>query len=101
VPHGFVLTAANGGKYFDIEYPGATQTQSEKINDKNQLSGGYVDANGVTHGFGADPAKNKYLSVDYPNSIATVTRGINNADDFAGHYTDTNGVRHGFLAEPQ
>ena len=56
VAHGFILQGGLGGRFVQIDYPGATQTQVWGINNCGQLVGKYTDGSGVDHGFLATPA---------------------------------------------
>jgi probable HAF family extracellular repeat protein len=57
--HGFVLQGGLGGRFVQIDYPGATQTHVWGINNSGQMVGKYTDSAGVDHGFLATPT-NKY-----------------------------------------
>jgi len=81
---------------------GTGNTQATGINDKGLVSGFYVDAAGVNHGFEvsfANPAKPQLITVDVPFQGATSTQvlGINNFGQLSGVYTDAAGNSHGFV----
>jgi len=59
-----------------VPYPGATTTSVFGIaDDNNTITGSYVDANGLTHGFYGTLDGN-YTSFDFGNSGATQARAI-------------------------
>jgi probable HAF family extracellular repeat protein len=75
---------------------GVTSTNPRQINNKGVVAGGYVDSNGIQHGF---VLKGKNLTtLDAPNAVnVTVAEGINDAGQVAGLYTDSSSNRHAFL----
>lgn len=101
----------HGIQYTKIDYPGAVQTLAAAINDFGVITGGYVDTNGVTHGFVRLPLPRPiYLPVDHPNAVpsfdydweigpglSTDTIGINDCGEFVGEYVDANQVGHGYI----
>ncbi len=78
-----------------IDYPGATNTQVNGINDAGDTVGFYVDAAQKTHGFLLK--QGKFTSLDFTGATATQARAINNAGDIAGYYTYDDGLQHSFL----
>ncbi len=81
------------------DYPGASQTRPQKINDHNNVVGIFLDASGVSKGYVrfADGTFSDPL-VD-PNDTGNLTeaRCNNNQDLVGGDYTDSGGIFHGFL----
>lgn len=76
------------------------------LNDWGAITGFYLDASNVYHGFVRHP-DGKVTTFDAPG--ANVTAGsysgtfpvsINNRGEIAGYYLDSNGVNHGFLLLP-
>jgi hypothetical protein len=67
------------------------------INDRNILTGYYIDAAGLAHGFWG--ATSTIHSFDYPDAMFTVPTGINLAGRITGYYSGTDGVRHGFVRD--
>lgn len=84
--------------YEAIEYPGASGTRAEGINDSGQIVGSYTDSGGATHGFLYDGLQ-LFTPIDYPNAMSTVATDINNSGLIVGYYRDaTNSlIRRGFL----
>ncbi|MBZ5622105.1 MAG: right-handed parallel beta-helix repeat-containing protein [Acidobacteriia bacterium] len=78
-----------------IDYPGATSTQVNGINDAGDTVGFYVDAAQKTHGFLLK--QGKFTSLDFTGATATQGRAINNVGDIAGYYTYDDGLQHSFL----
>ena len=82
-----------------FDYPGTnTQTRPQKINDKGEIVGVYLDNTGASFGFTllgstfSPPIKD-------PNDAANLTegRGINNKEVVCGDYTDSSGLFEGFF----
>ncbi len=98
----FVLafTAAPSGvsepTYTTIDVPGATLTSASRINNRGQIVGGYVDADGNGHGFLLD--KGVFTTIDVPGATGTGVFGINNSGAIAGVYL-AGGTEHGFLLD--
>src|ERR1700761_5145743 len=69
-------------------YPGSTTTQISAINDNNEITGNYKNADGVEHGF-FGPLGGPYTSFDYPGGVETEPRSINNAGIIVGYAPDT------------
>lgn len=94
---GIVLSAATASaqQFLTINFPGATSTAPETINNIGQVVGSYVDSGGVTHGFLLSAGV--FTTVDFPGAIGTVAAGINNNGQIVGYYLDSNKLAHGFL----
>jgi hypothetical protein len=76
------------------------------INDEGTITGYFLDANNVFHGFVRSP-EGKFTSFDAPGADLTpgdyngTTPGaINDAGVITGQYYDVNGGTHGFLRSP-
>jgi hypothetical protein len=83
-----------------FDYPGTgNQTRPQKINDKGDIAGVYVDINGISHGFTMLANGTFSAPIDDPNSPTPFTegRGINNARTVCGDYLDANGAFEGFF----
>jgi hypothetical protein len=78
-----------------LDFPGATLTYGEGINDSGQIVGAYRDANGIYHGFVLSGGT--YTTIDAPGSTLTNAYGINNSGEIEGFYNDANGKQHGFV----
>jgi probable HAF family extracellular repeat protein len=89
--HGF-YRAANG-KMTQIDYPGASTTVCLGINDLGVISGYYVDADNVAHGF-------TLTNGAFHTSRWPVVAGMNNEGAFVGYYIGRNQVNYGFVATP-
>ena len=107
VNHGFLRSP--DGKFTTFDAPGAgtgsyqgTGCPSDcpvSINDWGAITGSYLDANYVSHGYLRSP-EGKILTVDPVGSTYTFPAGINDFGSITGYYTDANGVYHGFLTIP-
>lgn len=82
VDHSFIYS---GAVFSFINYPGASQTYVEAINNHGQLAGYYFDSSG-RHGFVGDGGV--FISIDYPVGIGTVLLDINDNGQFVGAYSD-------------
>jgi len=76
--HGYIIPF--GGKAKSIDYPNATYTVMEGLNNKGTASGQYQDASGVIHGFTYAVKTGKMVSFDAPGATLTQAWGINNND---------------------
>jgi len=86
------------GHFTSFDFPDATLTQGDDINEDGQIVGAYIDANGGTHGF--FKARNSYTSIDFPGAAVTTAWGINNRGQIVGDHRDTlSGFPRGFIAE--
>jgi len=81
------------------DYPGASQTRPQKINDMNNVVGIFLDASGVSKGFVRFADGTFSDPIVDPNDTGNLTeaRGNNNSDLICGDYTDSSGIFHGFL----
>src|SRR5579863_4075610 len=93
---------------FDGTFPGS-------INNEGTITGIYIDANSLYHGF-LRTSEGMFITVDAPGAGASVgTRfriflssininansiNINNRGTITGNYIDSNNVSHGFLRSP-
>src|SRR5271170_1749016 len=77
------------------------------INNFGAITGYYLDANNVFHGFLRSP-EGKFINFEAPGSDTTandfngtVPNAINDAGAITGSYVDVNFVGHGFLRSPE
>jgi hypothetical protein len=79
-----------------IVIPGATGgAQATGINNSQQVSGFYIDGNGVNHGFLLNFGQ--LVTLDAPGSIFTQALGLNNNGQVVGQYMDSQENTHGFV----
>jgi hypothetical protein len=90
---GFLRTRK--GRFVDIDVPGALVTGPLKINDRRQVVGIYVDAEGGLHGFLWD--NGDFKTIDVPGAAGTAVLGINDRGQMVGSYIDAEGAYHGFV----
>jgi len=109
VSHGFVRSPH--GKLGTFDAPGAGTAQGsgfgtfpESINDAGVITGHYIDAQRVSHGFLRSASDGKFLTLDAPGASSTpgsgegtFARSIGTNGAIAGDYTDAHHVRHGFF----
>ena len=106
--HGFVRDKAwrrRESDFIRIDHPDAgarpgTGTLALGLNDRGQIVGGYVDADGRGHGFLLDDGE--FTTIDHPDAaseprLGTVLFGINNRRQIVGQYIDTDLRCHGLL----
>jgi hypothetical protein len=113
VNHGF-LRSPVGDKLITFDAPGAGKTAGsgqgtfpESISDAGAITGRYIDANNVNHGFLRSPVGDKLITFDAPGAGKTAGSGqgtfpdsINKAGAITGHYIDSNNVNHSLLRTP-
>jgi probable HAF family extracellular repeat protein len=86
-----------GGVFTTLDYPGASDTFAEDINNLGDVVGFYSDLsgkNGYLYSGGA------FSVIAYPGARQTQAVGINDQGDIVGFYQDSARVLHGFLATP-
>ena len=86
--HGFIRYA--NGKTAQLDYPGSLSTACLGINDTGTITGFYLDAQNVSHGF--IYAKGKFHRSNLPG-----VAGMNDHGSFVGSLTK-NGVTYGYVA---
>ena len=107
VQHGFLRSRE--GKFTTFDAPGAgsgsyqgTGCPSDcptSLNDWGAITGVYIDANYVYHGYLRGP-KGNFATIDPVGSIFTLPSGINDFGSIAGYYVDADFVYHGFVTVP-
>jgi probable HAF family extracellular repeat protein len=102
-PGGFVF---RGGRYPNgavstIDVPGASSTTVYGTNNRGQLVGSYVDADGREHGFLLE--RDKVTAIDHPDApddpaaSNTAASDVNDRGQIVGFYADASGTYHGYL----
>src|SRR5262245_52370165 len=85
--------AANVGTFITFDPPGSTSTTPSGITPDGVVTGYYVDASGVTHGFLRAPMGASRPSTRRARSALTQPTSINPAGEIAGAYCDTAACR--------
>jgi uncharacterized membrane protein len=99
----FAQQAANSGSIQVIttfDYPGAGNlTLPQKINERGDVVGEFIDSNGVTRGFVRFSDGSFSDPIVDPNDTVGFTegRGINNSRTVAGDYVISDGTLHSFF----
>ena len=99
----FAQQAANSGSIEVIttfDYPGAGNlTLPQKINERGDVVGEFIDPNGVTRGFVRFSNGSFSDPIVDPNDTVGFTegRGINNSRTIAGDYVISDGTLHSFF----
>lgn len=79
-----------------IRVPGSEATFARGINARGDITGSYVDADGVLHGFLL--REGVFYPIDVPDAAFTIgARSINARGDIVGSFASADGVLHGFL----
>ena len=116
VRHGFVRTVANGSASFttfNVSSAGTSGTQGTipmNIDASGNITGFYIDANGVFHGFLRAASGTITAPIDAPGAAAVAAGhgftfagslpvGLDAAGGIAGIFSDANSVFHGFVRE--
>lgn len=89
------------GRVVTFAYPGGGDTTPFGINNKDEIVGAYLDADGNSHGFTlTTPLTHaQFAQVDDPNGVgSTVVNGVNDGGTLVGFYTDAAMNVDGFLA---
>jgi len=84
----------SGDSFYSFDFPGATLTFANGINDLDDIVGRY-DSAGRTHGYLLSKDGN-FTAIDFPGSVLTTANGINSRGDIVGHYDDPDGTTHGY-----
>jgi hypothetical protein len=107
--HGFLRSP--DGRFTTFDAPGVAVngpgvelgTVPNGINPAGAITGYYVDANYMNHGFLRSP-DGRFTTFDAPGAVppggGTVPSGINPAGAIIGLYYDASGVAHSFLRAP-
>jgi uncharacterized membrane protein len=99
----FAQQAANSGSIEVIttfDYPGTVNvTSPQKINERGDIVGEFIDPNGVTRGFVRFSNGSFSAPIVDPNDTGNLTegRGINNLGTVCGDYAISDGKHHGFF----
>jgi hypothetical protein len=99
----FAQQAANSGSIEVIttfDYPGTgNQTLPQKINERGDVVGEFIDSSGVTRGFVRFRDGSFSAPIVDPNDTVGFTegRGINNPRTVVGDYATSDGNLHGFF----
>jgi hypothetical protein len=110
VTHGF-LRSPGGDEFITFDAPGAGSTAGSvqgtfprSISDSGAITGHYIDAHNVTHGFLRSPGGDEFITFDAPGAGTTAGSGfgtfpnsINDGGAITGRYIDAHNVNHGFL----
>lgn len=78
-----------------IEFPGATLTVANGINNNEEAVGAYQDQHQHTHGFLW--RHGSFSQLDYPGATFTEPIQINDSSVIVGYFVDQFGFPHGFL----
>ena len=92
---GLVPPPASAQQFITFNYPGATTTFPTLINNKGEVVGYYVDADGINHGFTL--LNGQFTAINVPGGVQTLANGANDLGEIVGEYVDSAGAQHGFL----
>lgn len=77
-----------------LDFPNATETECNDINNVGVIVGHYVDSSGNNHGFAR--INGAMQTVDVPSAAATYLYGVNDNGTAVGWYVDASNITHGF-----
>jgi probable HAF family extracellular repeat protein len=83
-------------KFRTIDFPAATDTEPQGVNDSGMIVGYYSKSQ--IHGFAW--MDGKYLSLSYPSALWTLAYGVNASGQVVGAYTFDSITYHGFVTSP-
>jgi uncharacterized membrane protein len=95
-----------GGKYTTINFPGASSTLAETVNDSGEIVGVYCMTSGCAT-TGSSPyigfllSKGVFSTITFPDAASTSIYEISNNGVIEGSYLDSAGIWHGFIGVPQ
>ena len=90
---GLLYGTVSAQNFVSFDYPGATSTNANGINDDGAVVGVYVDKDGKQHGFLLGGGN--FTTIDYPGALSTFPYAINNAGDIVGYRVDVSGLPGG------
>jgi len=88
---GFLLTSSGLSA---LDFPGASETLPQYLNDKGDVVGYFIDNLGLPHGFLY--SQGHWTQIDFPGSSDTILFGINAQGDMVGAFDATQPITHGF-----
>ncbi len=90
--HGVIV---ENGEMRQYHFPGAVQTEIYGISDATgALTGNFIDASGVRHGFTGDTI------IEFPGAVATYADFVNASGGVVGSYIDAEGLYHPYVRTP-
>ena len=98
--HGYLL---DDGVFTQIDFPGATETQAGKINNRGQIVGNFPDAGKGVHRYLLN--NGVFIEIEFPGEVTRVSSGgappigINDRGQIVSEFMDATGVTHGFLLD--
>lgn len=90
--HGFIQI---GEKMSFLNYPGASQTVINGVNNDGVVVGYYQNDTGPQHGF--VDFHGTMIKVDFPGSTSTFVSDINDRNQIVGYYGTSSGKSFGFV----
>jgi hypothetical protein len=94
--HGFIQDE-NG--FTTLDFPNQAFvipfTEAFGINNREEVNGLFLDANGNPHGFSW--LRGVFQQIDVPGAGTTSPQGLNEAGGMVGIYTDLDGIQHGYV----
>jgi predicted membrane protein len=93
-----IQPSAQGQTITTFDPPGSISTTATSINQAGVITGYYIDASRLIHGF-LRAATGGITTFDVPGSNDTFPFSINQAGVITGYYTNMSG-QHGFVGTP-
>lgn len=94
--NGFLLS---GGTLTTLNYPSATATQVNSINNTGSLIVGAYNPTGTTY-YGFQYNGTTFSQVLPPTAVIAYALGVNNSGQIAGYYSTSGGATYGFILGP-
>jgi probable HAF family extracellular repeat protein len=89
----------DGNSYTIFDFPGASQTVAEGINNAGQIVGHYVPASAPFGDRAFIKDGNLFTSFNYPGSIGTVAGDINDSGQIVGGYYGSSSYFSGYIKD--
>jgi len=99
VAHSFLRSPDGAMTFFDDPNAGTSAyqgTAAYTLTPKNTITGLYIDASNVWHGFERD-SEGVFTTIDVPGASGTRPSTINPFGAITGYYIDKNNANHGFV----
>jgi hypothetical protein len=87
------------GKFRRLDFPGASKTEAEGINDSRMVVGWYITGGPPYLVYSFVRSNGKYISFTYPGAV-TLAFGVNAAGQIVGAYTFDSQTYYGFITNP-
>jgi uncharacterized membrane protein len=98
IEHEYTTELSNPTACVTWDFPGASSTGGEGINDEGLSVGCYLDGSGSERGYIHDGSFS--CTLEPAGAVVTCAEDVNNAGVVVGSYTDSGGAARSFVAKP-